>query len=469
MRRRSRGESEPPSSLPPSGIDEPHGKGGNTLHLKYRTPAGTVQMTLARAFMNHRTPVQANPQGQTLPELVPDHDEALQSIMADAEWAFEQVKDKPVWAATLSGGKDSAATVCLAIEWLKRNPEVRPKLLLLHADTLQEAEPMETFARHLLDVMKAECDRHGIDCEIRIVEPIVEDDMWTMLLGYGYPPFSNNFRPCTDRMKRKPQIAVMNMVAQDFTPEGGQLGDVVALILGVRMDESDARRERLSKVCNLTDGECGQLLDAPQDMPGVTTVAPIINARTCKVWDLDMFILPALGWPTERLAEIYGDDVVRFGCWLCPLVKRVKDVENLAQLPEHAWMTALIRFREDFLREADKPDNRLKESTERQLQRVRDEIAALESVTDRDEDQTKRLEHLRKREAWLTNNPFTKRGTTLAFRRRWLGRLLEVQADTDRPLIRPEVVAHIRQLWATEAATGKRGKSGRAKGKEMGA
>lgn len=441
------------------------------MQLKYRTPDGAVQMTMARALMQHRAPVQANPNGNTLPELVPEDDEALRSIMEDAEWAFEQVKNKPIWAATLSGGKDSAATVCLAIEYLKRHPEVRPKLLILHADTLMESPPMEEFARFLMGAMQEECQKHGIDCEVWIVTPPPADDFWTLTLGYGYPPFSNNFRPCTDRIKVKPQIAALESVARRYTPEGGQIGDVAALLLGVRMDESDARREGLSKVCNLQDGECGQILDAPQHLPGVTTVAPIINARTCKVWDLNMFILPALGWPVERLAEIYGDDVVRFGCWMCPLVKRVRDVENLVQLPENAWMEHLLRFREDFLSEARNPANRMKTSTAPQMPRAQAKIAALDAATahlkaeGKDAtDAEKRLGRARKREEYLLTHDSTQTGTILPYRERQLSNLLTLQETVGRQLIRPEVVEYIHLLWADEKATGRRGKSGRAKG-----
>lgn len=238
------------------------------MKLRYRTPEGTVQTTLARAFMQHRTPVAVNPQGSTLPEIVPEDDEALRQIMVDAEWAFEQVKDKPVWAATLSGGKDSAATVCLAIEYLKRNPDVRPKLVILHADTLMEAPPMEEFARHLMSAMQMECERHGIECEVRITVPLLEDDYWVMQLGYGYPPFNHSFRPCTDRMKIRPNTVSLSEFVKEFAPGGEKIGDVVALLLGVRMDESNARREGLSKICNLQDGECGQILDAPERLPG---------------------------------------------------------------------------------------------------------------------------------------------------------------------------------------------------------
>lgn len=399
-----------------------------------------------RVFMQYRTPVEANPDGATLQELVLGDDEVMKSILRDAEWAFEQVKRKPVWAATLSGGKDSAATVCLAIEYLKRNPDVRPKLVILHADTLMEAPPMEEFARHLMATMAAECKAHGIERHIVTTEPPLEDDFWVLTLGHGYPPFNHGFRPCTTRLKTKPNANALVELVQTWTPADQKPGDAIALLLGVRMDESDHRREGLKKVCNLTDGECGQILDAPEHIPGdVVTVAPIINAKTCKVWDLNMFILSELGWPTATLAEIYGDEVVRFGCWMCSLVERVKDVENLMQIEEHAWMEHLWRFRADYLREAAMDENRLFMSLE-------EKKATSPNWKERkiDGKETKGI----------------KRGITLAFRRRWLDRLLELQATVGRQLIRPEAEQRIRELWEIEATTGKRGKSGRAAGKE---
>lgn len=457
------------------------------MKTRYRTPNGSVQFTLARALMQNRPSVEVNANATSLEEIVPEDDEQLRHIMADAEWAFDQIKDRPVWAATLSGGKDSTATVCLAIEYLKRHPEVRPRLVILHADTLMEAPPMEEFARSLMtDSMAEECRKHGINCEVRITVPPLEDDFWVMTLGYGYPPFNHSFRPCTTRMKTKPNAKALIEAVAEWSPNHQTPGDMIALLLGVRMDESDARREGLKKICDLTDGECGQILDAPEHIPGdIITVAPIINAKTCKVWDLNMFILPALGWPVERLAEIYGDDVVRFGCWMCSLVTKVKDVENLMQVPEYAWMEHLWRYRHDYLAEAEKDENRLfmtladKETQlERRREKLRERIDKVNEnvlrLVEREKDTAKVLARRDKLQIELdavimrkitTGEKGVKRGVKLDFRRLWLGNLLALEVQVGRQLIRPEATEFIYKLWEIEETTGRRGKSGRAAGK----
>ncbi len=79
--------------------------------------------------------------------------------------------------------------------------------------------------------------------------------------------------------------------------------------------------------------------------------APIVEWRTCKVWDFLMFVAPRVGWPTAKLFELYGNQDLRFGCWTCTLVRRDKTVEELMTRPGMERLAMLHDFRERIWQE----------------------------------------------------------------------------------------------------------------------
>lgn len=381
-----------------------------------------IQTTLNRQLMLSRATLPTgSTDGTHLWELAPPHHEPMFKLLAEVESALDSITHLPVWVVQYSGGKDSTAVLCLTVEYLLRHHDLRTrvKLLVTHNDTLMDAPPLEENARMVMAETKRRLEADGFGCEIRVTLPPLEDDFWVMCLGYGYPPFNQRFRPCTSRMKINPSKREMEAVCREA---GGKEnpGEIMALLLGVRTGESTARASRYGVSCNLQDGECGQILELDDALSGATGLAPIINAKTCTIWDAVQFLLPSIGYPTAPLAEIYGDEVVRFGCWMCPLVSRVRDVENLIQVAEWAWMDRLLTFRQDYLQEAKRNENRIFDERGK------------------------------------------KRGLKLQFRQRWLDRLLALQEEVGRQLVQPEAVMRIRELLALEQATGQRGKSRQA-------
>lgn len=407
-----------------------------------------MQFTL-RTFMQDRPAVNLNrPDSIHLADLPFEHDTQLRGVFQHAEDVFDSIAHRKVWVVKSSGGKDSSLTLALAVEYLLRRPEIRPQVYVIRNDTLMELPQLTDFAHRLVEYAHALCTERGIALHEIVTKPEMDDRYWVMALGHGYPPFNRQFRPCTTRMKITPSEAVMKRLLDDLGTDGNDM----AVLLGVRRAESADRAERYKDApsgdsCLRGEGECGSVtvdglaFTADLQERGIVDVYPVLPATTGNVWDALFWLLPTLGWPTKELADIYGDEHTRFGCWKCPLVQRVRDVEMLLQTPGNEWLDNLLSFRADYLSEAQQDENRLHI------------VHAEERLT--------RTGRVRKAGAQKT-------GLTPAFRERWLERLTtldaEVNATTGYHLIEPEEVEYIRWLWERERLTGKRGKGGRGRG-----
>jgi DNA sulfur modification protein DndC len=248
---------------------------------------------------------------------------SLQQAIALTEQSLQAYgSDRSTWVVGYSGGKDSSATITL-IDWLIREGRVRrpENLVVVYADTLMELPPLELAARSLL----AKLSEHGW----RIIksEPALEtaptktERFFVTMLGRGYPPPSNRFRWCTDRMKADKIDAAYKVVCDEY-------GEDFLGIDGIRKGESAARDQIIVASCSTNDGECGQGWFHKNDRGSGYKLSPLLHWRVCHVWDW-LFEADILhGYPVAAVAETYGMDVsdgdepiaARTGCIGCPLV-----------------------------------------------------------------------------------------------------------------------------------------------------
>jgi DNA sulfur modification protein DndC len=130
------------------------------------------------------------------------------------------------------------------------------------------------------------------------------------------------------------------------------------MLVGVREGESAARDGRLRRACGR--GECGPA--AVGKAGPFPAVSPIREWRSCDVWDFLVFRAPQWGWPTAGLWRLYGEDeAVRYGCWLCPLVREDRALPaamKAAEDGEREALAALAAFRERLLAISRDPGNR---------------------------------------------------------------------------------------------------------------
>ena len=298
------------------------------------------------------------------------------------------LNDNRPWILGYSGGKDSSATLEVTFKMLMRLPkEKRHKpVYVVSSDTLIENPIILDYLKDNIDKINESAKKHDLPVIGQIVYPELNDSFWANIIGKGYPtPKSIQYRWCTERLKIKP--------SNKFIKEKLEQEDVVVL-LGVRRDESSARKSRIEK----REIE-GYLLTPHETLKGKNKLAyvytPIVDFTTDDVWSVlyhnnDNIVdfgrefgpSPATSWGTDamELFEMYlkgsGDSGEcpfiadessaksscgnsRFGCWICTVVKEDKSLNGFIE-SGHDELKPLVEFRRWILSERDKPENRKK-------------------------------------------------------------------------------------------------------------
>ncbi len=301
------------------------------------------------------------------------------------------------WVVTYSGGKDSTTVAILSSLFLMANPQYDVRLEVVYSDTLLELPPLRQTADAMMTHMRSSFKCAGLSARVRVVSPPVQDRFWVRLLGRGYPPPGPRFRWCTHRLKIQPANALLDADGKHDN----------AILTGVRYGESANRDQNLKLSC-ATGGECGQdywYFKGP-DGSDRSYYAPIVKWRTCKVWDFLVFVAPALGWPTNRLFALYGNQDLRFGCWTCSLVRRDRTMEDIMRRPGMEHLAELHAFRNEVIAKCRETQNRIQRPGGRLGAAVKVEV-----------------------------------------RRELLQDLLSLQKKLKMPLVTPEEVAAIRREW----------------------
>lgn len=348
------------------------------------------------------------------------------------------------WVAAFSGGKDSSATVAVVTHLIETGQVPAPRTFtVLYANTRQELPPLERSALAILDAVRAK------GFAAYEVLPPMRRRFWCYMLGVGVPPPSNRFRWCTEGIKIMPMEAQQEQLAIDFglgemvyderykkwRYQGHGDGKLLTLT-GVRIGESAVRDDRIFASCGRDGAECGQGWLQQTDRHDLTdTLAPLIHARVCHIWDILTFLAPSWGLPTEDIARIYGgeekDEInARTGCVGCDLASEdVALKTGLRTIPEWSHLAPLLRLRE-IKAELKKPKSRLRKNGER------------------------------RQDGTLATNQGRMGPLTMAARRWGFEQIMAVQSEINksaamlaRPgytLINEEEAAYIRECWAND-------------------
>jgi DNA sulfur modification protein DndC len=261
--------------------------------------------------------------------------------------SLADLESYPRWLLAFSGGKDSTSVLVLATEFIRQKRPSGVSLEVLYADTRLEIPPMARHAERMLLHVEALAQAEELPIQVHRVTSPVEQSFWVLVIGRGYPMPSFRFRWCTDRLKVRP----MRQAAE----KGGKEG---IMLIGIRGEESAARAGRIRQVCGR--GECGPA--AVGRAGPFKSFSPIRDWRACEVWKFLLTQARDWGWPTEGLWLLYGgDEAVRYGCWICPLVRkdRAMQVAIATADGERPALEALAAFREELLQISREPGNRL--------------------------------------------------------------------------------------------------------------
>ena len=200
-------------------------------------------------------------------------------------------------AVSISGGKDSLATLLLVLE-----AGIRPKLIFTNTGL--------EFPETLENVKKA-AERY--DLELFVEE--AGDAFWRALEHFGPP--AKDFRWCCKTCKLGPTAS---LIRQHF-PDG------VLSFIGQRQYESAQRYEK------------GNVWENPW-VPGQIGASPIQNWPALLVW---LYIFQQKG----EHNPLYEKGMERIGCWLCP----ASDLGEMEEVAKHStqnqqWQNALADFAE---------------------------------------------------------------------------------------------------------------------------
>jgi DNA sulfur modification protein DndC len=275
-------------------------------------------------------------------------------------------------------------------------------------DTGVENPIYEDYARSALQAIEGWRERERLRIVVHIGGPANDQTFWVNCIGRGYRAPTRHFRWCTDRMKVRPTAAF-------FSGLGGAV-----VFLGKRREESQNRERQMAS----------QASDYVRDEPGGMSYAiPIADLSTDEVWQLLLQSAPPWGGSYRPLWTLYrnatgecpfviseddapscGSNSARFGCWVCTVVQKDRSAQALADGGEDA-LEPLLAFRE-FLRE------------------ISEDLG---------------MRDTRKRNGQPGVGPFR-----MEVRRDLLRRLLALQADVGRVLIRPEEIQTIYAIWEAD-------------------
>jgi DNA sulfur modification protein DndC len=321
--------------------------------------------------------------------------------------------DPRPWLVGFSGGKDSTMVAALVFSAvLSVPPKQRTKpVTVVSTDTRVEIPAISETLESTLKRMQRFSKKMGLDIETVLLKPPPEHSFWVNLVGRGYPPPNRTFRWCTQRMKIDPVTVFVNQRL-------GHWGEAV-LHLGARRAESATRAQTMGNR-ETRNGLCRH-----PDLPRVWVCNPIEFLTTEDVWAYLLQRPNPWGDDNRALYKLYtnasnGECPIqidtstpscgnsRFGCWTCTVVERDKASEGLLAAGDER-MEKLIEFRETLIYYRD-PTNG-------------------------------------KRDMKRMNGNDGPGPLHIEARRELLTLLLRLQEDLSLPLISPEELLLIQQMW----------------------
>jgi DNA sulfur modification protein DndC len=264
------------------------------------------------------------------------------------------------WYLGFSGGKDSTALIAAVYSALLSIRRPTKPVTLLYCDTGVEIPVIAEYVRMTLVDINKQAKRDGVPVGTKIVRPRLKDSFFVKVIGCGYPPPTNKFRWCTDRLRIGPVRRIMQSSAKAHS----------IMLLGLRWEESQERArtlERFRLASNFTFKQAGNA--------NTKIFAPLADFSLKHIWDyLHGDDIPkCLNIPT--LVRLYksanGNNCSgqcsncdyctsgRFGCWVCTVVRKDRAMTNMVNdgYPE---LAPLLDFRNWMMRIRDKPYLRYK-------------------------------------------------------------------------------------------------------------
>jgi len=263
-------------------------------------------------------------------------------------------KDQIPWVIAYSGGKDSTMTVQIVLETISemvKKPE--KEIHILYADTKVELPPVVANAKTFLEKIEKWAKEKDLPVKTKILNPPLEESFFVLVLGKGYLPPTRYFRWCTERLKVRP---IKNYIRELIRERDG-----CVVVLGLRLKESATRdrglRKRGYSKWMSFDGVKGANIYAPILELSVEEVWSYLLVNESQ-WSVDNYDLRILYTGGNSSCSLFCGGI-RFGCWVCTVVKKDRCTEGLSHIPGWEWLGNLLVYRDLMLEVRNNPKNRM--------------------------------------------------------------------------------------------------------------
>ena len=352
-----------------------------------------------------------------------------ENIVADIKAEYLSEVQRYPWIIGFSGGKDSTIVAQAVLEAiLAVKPSARTRSVhVVSNDTLVESPLIISHITMVQQKIKDTAGNLGLPISVVTTKPEKGKTFWSLLIGKGYPSPNQSMRWCTDRLKIQPTSRyILNSVSNH---------GAAIVVLGVRKDESNSRRNSIEKFQNMENSN----LTPHTELPGAYIYRPISNLTNYDIWEILSKYPPPWGGTHRDLIKLYrdagggecpvvlskkeapgcGTSSSRFGCWTCTVVEKDKSLQGFIDVGNHHFKV-LLDFR-DWLKEI----RNMKEF--RQVERRNGQMQ-FDLITGK---------HI--------PGPFT-----IQARKMILDRLLETEKEFGAPLISKDEIDMIEFTWAEE-------------------
>jgi len=276
----------------------------------------------------------------------------LDKIAIDLIIKEYQNNDIP-WFIGYSGGKDSSALLKLVFNAFLKVENFHKPVTVVYCDTKVENPIITSYVYEIFENLKQESIDRNIPLNFKIATPVLDDRYFVKVIGRGYPPPTNIFRWCTDKLRIKPISSIIDN-NQD-----------AIVLLGIRNGESEQRDRTISKHTTSHDYYLKQ-----SDSKSKVIFSPIIKHGLEDIWITIRNNKLPRSIDYQRIRDIYKDAESecpilrnkkdkpcgnnRFGCWTCTVVRKDKSVSSMIdngyyELEELLnFRNWLIEFRDDI-------------------------------------------------------------------------------------------------------------------------
>ncbi len=268
------------------------------------------------------------------------------------------LRDEKPWIIGYSGGKDSSALLKLVIDSLNGINKPKKKVTVVYCDTGVEIPVISRYVNQTITNLREECSTYNLPIEFKVLKPPVNDRYFVKVIGRGYPPPTNIFRWCTDRLRINP--------VKQITDKAKNL----ILLLGIRSGESIERDRTIAKHSLEEAFFLKQV-----NNKNIRIFSPILDYSIKDVWRTIKYVKYPLSIKDEVIGKLYKDADTecpvfrevkgqpcgkgRFGCWTCTVVRKDKAVTNMVS-NGYNELEPLLNFRNWLAEYRDNPTIRCK-------------------------------------------------------------------------------------------------------------